>query len=80
MAAEIGLLDQVVSGPDELQAAVDDLRREFNRGGPHAVALAKKALLTGDEPSAFAGCFQGPESREGMAAFVEKRKASWMKG
>ena len=77
-AARIGLVDEVVSGPPELDAAVARLRQSFARGGPRAIALAKRALLTADEPSAFADCFAGEESREGMAAFVEKRKARWM--
>jgi hypothetical protein len=41
--------------------------------------MAKNAFLTGDEPSAFAACFGGCESREGMTAFIVKRKAAWIK-
>jgi len=79
-AKAIGLVDEVVPGEQELDAAVEALRRSLGRGGPHAIAMAKQAFLTGDEPGAFAGCFQAEESREGMTAFVEKRKAAWMEG
>lgn len=79
-AKEIGLVDQVVAEATELDAAIDALRESLARGGPYAIAMAKRAFLTRDEPSAFAGCFEAEESREGMTAFVEKRKAAWMEG
>jgi enoyl-CoA hydratase len=79
-AKGIGLVDEVVAGPQELDGAIEELSRRLARGGPHAIAMAKRAFLTGDEPSAFAGCFGHQESNEGMTAFVEKRKAAWMEG
>lgn len=79
-AGQIGLVDEVVANAEELDAAVDRLRQRFVRGGPRAIATAKRAFLTGDEPAAFRDCFTGDESREGMTAFIEKRKARWMEG
>lgn len=79
-AAQIGLVDEVVADERGLDAAIDRLRQQFTRGGPRAVSLAKQAFLTGDEPAAFGDCFAEGESREGMTAFIEKRKARWMEG
>ena len=79
-AKDVGLVDEVVAGPDELDAAIESLRKSLARGGPYAIAMAKRAFLTGDEPSAFAGCFEAEESQEGMTALVEKRKTAWMEG
>jgi enoyl-CoA hydratase/carnithine racemase len=77
-AYRLGLVDEVVESPDALTHAVDTWRARFVKGGPRAIALAKRAMRTGDEVSAFVACFDETESREGMAAFVEKRKAAWM--
>ncbi|MCP4250915.1 MAG: crotonase [bacterium] len=77
-ALEIGLVDQVVASNHELESAVMAWCRSFVRGGPRAVAAAKRALLTGDEPTAFGDCFGQDESREGTTAFIQKRAANWM--
>ncbi|MFQ5492349.1 MAG: enoyl-CoA hydratase/isomerase family protein [Phycisphaerae bacterium] len=77
-AATIGLVDEVVADGTDLERAVDGWIKWFERGGPRAIGLAKRALLTGDEAGCFAECFAGEESTEGMAAFVEKRAARWM--
>ena len=79
-AAQIGLVDEVVADEQQLDSAIDRFRQQFTRGGPRAVSLAKRAFLTGDEPAAFSDCFADEESREGMTAFIEKRKARWMEG
>lgn len=77
-ALEIGLIDQLVASTEELASAVTVWCRSFVRGGPRAIAAAKRALLSGDEPTAFGDCFGQDESREGTTAFVEKRAANWM--
>jgi enoyl-CoA hydratase len=77
-AYKIGLVDEVVESLDALNTAVYAWRARFVKGGPRAIALAKQAMRTGDEVSAFVACFDEGESREGMGAFVEKRKAAWM--
>lgn len=81
-----GLVTQVVEadGLDEAVAAyVDQLRL----GGPEAVARTKELLrrvpaMTRDESFAWtaevsAGLFTSTEAREGMTAFLEKRKPEW---
>lgn len=77
-AHKLGLVDEVVESLDALNHAVDTWQARFIKGGPQAIALAKRAMRTGDEISAFVACFDEGESREGMAAFIEKRKAAWM--
>jgi enoyl-CoA hydratase len=79
-ANAIGLVDEVAASPEALNEAVESLIKSLVRGGPQAVRLAKRVLLGGEEPEAFRECFIGDESREGMAAFVEKRPAAWVEG
>lgn len=79
-AKSIGLFDEVVPDADALQDAIIKLWGYFDRGSPAAVALVKRALRNGKDVSAFADCFAGPESREGMTAFIEKREPAWTKG
>ncbi|MCH7719819.1 MAG: enoyl-CoA hydratase/isomerase family protein [Planctomycetes bacterium] len=77
-ALQIGLIDEVVSDIADLGPAIERLFESMHRGGPRAIAMVKRALATGDEPAAFAECFAGSESGEGIAAFMEKRPATWM--
>ena len=72
----------------ELEAAVDEEVDMINRGGPHAVVECKKLvrrvpLLNREdgfaETAEWSGrMFRSEEAREGMAAFREKRDASWI--
>ncbi|MHC4697299.1 MAG: enoyl-CoA hydratase/isomerase family protein [Planctomycetota bacterium] len=73
-----GLVDQIVNSVEDLAPRVAAFCKSFKRGAPAAVALAKQALRSGDDLSAFADCFATNDQTEGMAAFVEKRTASWM--
>ncbi len=77
-ALKIGLIDEVVPDTADLGPAIDRLFGSLGRGGPRAIAMAKRAFVTGDESAAFAECFAGAESGEGMTAFMEKRLAAWM--
>ena len=79
-AHDAGIIDAVVPDAGELDAVIAEWIKSFTRGGPHACAMVKKALRTGDETAAFAACFGHGESREGITAFLEKRSPSWMKG
>ena len=79
-ARAYGLVDAVAKDETELDAAIGEMIKEFRRGSPNAISLVKRALRGGDESQAFADCFAHDESREGMAAFVEKRPAVWMEG
>ncbi len=85
-AAEYGLLHRVVA-PEELERAVQEEVEAIARGGPEAIAEAKRlvrtvARLPMDEAFAYAeeriaALFASAEAAEGMAAFVEKRKPRW---
>lgn len=85
-ALEWGLVNRVV--PDaELDAAVAELLGRATRGSRAAKALGKQTLyaqLDRPEQDAYdiavevmASASQLPGAREGMAAFLEKRKPNW---
>jgi methylglutaconyl-CoA hydratase len=86
-ALRIGLVHAVA--PDaSLDAAVEETTSNLVRGGPAALALAKRLLqgldvlapdgrlldLTG---RALADARASPEGQEGLSAFLEKRPPSW---
>jgi len=73
-----GIVDEIVNSAEDLDARVVAFCKSFRKASPSAVALAKRATRDSDDLSAFADCFGKPDAREGMAAFVEKRPASWM--
>jgi methylglutaconyl-CoA hydratase len=86
-ARRIGLLHEVVA-PDELDERIAKLLKQLKSAAPGARAVAKK--LTGDiagrpiddalmteTAELIADVRARPEAREGLSAFLEKRKASW---
>lgn len=86
-AAEVGLINRAVP-PADLDDAVTDLLHELVAGSPGGLATSKQLLRevpTMDRAAAFehtqalsARLFQSPEAAEGIAAFREKRPASWV--
>ena len=86
-AAEVGLVTAAVP-PAELDDAVARYCRALVRGGPLALAGAKQLLRRTPQPTVraeiaelaerSAGYFRSAEGREGMAAYREKRDASWV--
>jgi enoyl-CoA hydratase len=85
-AREIGLVSAVFE-PAELLAKVRAVAEKIAAKGPLAIAAAKRAINAGVdlplaggleiEKGAFAGLFGSHDQREGMRAFVEKRKAEF---
>ncbi|MCZ6889907.1 MAG: enoyl-CoA hydratase-related protein [Gammaproteobacteria bacterium] len=85
-AVEMGFAHRAVP-KDQLHAAVQEEIDMINQGGPIAVVECKKLVrritkLSTEEGFAEAGewsarMFRSDEAAEGMAAFREKRKASW---
>jgi enoyl-CoA hydratase/carnithine racemase len=82
-AADWGLINRAVPEP-ELDAAVQDLIERSTRGSSSSKALGKQAFYAQidlDQPKAYAyavevmaSASQTPDAREGVAAFLEKRK------
>jgi methylglutaconyl-CoA hydratase len=86
-AARIGLLHDVVA-PDQLDERIGQLLRQLKSTAPGARAVAKKvakdiggrpidAALMDEIAMLFADARASREGREGLAAFLEKRKPSW---
>jgi enoyl-CoA hydratase len=85
-ALSIGLVNQVVP-PERLMDACLEMANKIASKGPTAVKLAKKVIDDGIEAELdqgsnlekgrFAECFESGEAKEGMSAFLEKRKPNW---
>jgi len=86
-AQRIGLADHVVDDVDALDEAEQNIRIQVMRCAPGANAMTKELVLatTRLEPQAmldlaaerFAEGMLSDEGREGILAFIEKRKPSW---
>lgn len=85
-ALELGLADKVFPADELLDRAMEDIRR-WATGPTVALGTSKRALIGGlglplreameVERRAFLDCFWSEDAREGVAAFVEKRKATF---
>ena len=86
-ARRIGLLHEVIA-PDELDERISRLVKQLNSAAPGARAIAKKlpgdisarpidGALLSEIAALIADVRARPEAREGLLAFLEKRKASW---
>ena len=88
-ARRIGLIHEVTA-PDALDAAVDGMVESLLANGPRAMAEAKaliravagrpiEASLNADTAARIARIRASVEGREGVAAFLGKRKPDWIK-
>ena len=85
-AEKIGLVDKVVP-PESLTEEVEKLAKKIAGNGPVAVRMAKNVINRGMdcnlqagsyyEAEAFGLCFSSNQPKEGMGAFLEKRKPDW---
>lgn len=86
-AKRIGLLHEVVA-PDELDERITKLLKQLKSAAPGARVIAKKLVgdiagrpidetLMSETAALIADVRARPEAREGLSAFLEKRKASW---
>jgi len=86
-AKRIGLVHEVVTA-DKLDEAVGNMVDHLLKGGPKALAAAKKLIadvsrhplddaLTEETARRIATIRVGAEGREGIAAFLDKRKPEW---
>ncbi len=86
-ALEAGLADFMAADGEGLDAIEAGIRKQVSKCAPHANAVTKGIVLatrhmSRDEVRAyaargFAKCMLGDEGKEGIAAFMEKRKPSW---
>ncbi|KPK63733.1 hypothetical protein AMJ83_05940 [candidate division WOR_3 bacterium SM23_42] len=87
-ALRLGLVNKVVA-PDVLLEEVKSIARKIIEVGPTAVRIAKTVINRGIdanlttansyETEAFSILFSTEEAKEGMTAFLEKRKPNWNK-
>ncbi len=85
-AVQVGLLGRAVPAA-ELDAAVDELCARIADKSPIAVRLGLEALAAQDDlpleealpllRERLAGCLASDDAREGLMAFLEKRKPVW---
>ena len=86
-ALRVGMLSILVE-KDQLDPAIDDLLKHLLAGGPAAHAKIKALIrsvagrrpddaLVAETAKQIAEIRGSPEGREGIAAFLEKRKAAW---
>ncbi len=86
-ALRIGMLSLLVPAAD-LDLRIDDLLKNLLAGGPHAHARIKELIravarrpvddaLIADTARHIAEIRVSPEGKEGIASFLEKRKAAW---
>jgi enoyl-CoA hydratase len=85
-AYRIGLVNKVTK-PEELIPACEEVLKKILKKGPLAIAQAKDAINTGlnmdlesglnYEAQAFGICFATADQKEGMNAFLEKRKPTF---
>ena len=88
-AYRIGLLHEIVPGEDELDEAVGEIVDALLNNGPAALgeckglikAVAARPITTeviADTAACIVRVRSSAEGKEGMAAFLEKRKPSWV--
>jgi enoyl-CoA hydratase len=87
-ALRIGLANKVVP-PDKLMGSAKEMAKKIMNKGPIAIRMTKAVINRGLDSNletakeleieTFALCFSTNEPKDGMIAFLEKRKASWMK-
>jgi isohexenylglutaconyl-CoA hydratase len=87
-AFAIGLADFLAESTDDLEQRLQRVLNEIGRCAPGANAVTKRILFDSLAPDldgvldrasvAFAQQLRGPEGKEGISAFLEKRPASWI--
>lgn len=76
-ALEIGLVEEVVDSPEDLDPVLQKWFKLLDRSSPHAVTRAKRALLHKDEIGEFGKCFVCSDAKEGINAFLKKEDPPW---
>jgi methylglutaconyl-CoA hydratase len=87
-AYDIGLAHEIAERPDEIEFLLHTLLEQVKANGPAAMAASKKlaldltfrpvdAPLMADTAQRIAQTRAGAEAKEGLSAFLEKRKPVW---
>lgn len=87
-AHEIGLVHRVAERPEDVEYLLHTVLKDIAANGPQAMAAAKKLCLdyagremtediVADSAARIAAIRTGEEAKEGLAAFLEKRKPAW---
>jgi enoyl-CoA hydratase len=76
-ALRIGLVDEVVPTPENLDPALARWFAALSAGSPAAITRIKRAMLHDDEVDQFGLCFNCSDTKEGLGAFLEKRPPTW---
>ena len=87
-AARLGLVHEVVA-PEQLDAAIERVVAEVAKGGPDAIAAAKRLIrdlegrpiddmLIDETARRIAALRATAEAREGIGAFLDKRLPAWL--
>jgi Enoyl-CoA hydratase/carnithine racemase len=89
-AQQAGFVRHVYDDTEAMMAAVVEYGERFSRASPQAVRLGRRAFtLLAEMPASQAldaaqllnvPFFLGPDLAEGAAAFLEKRRPSWIEG
>lgn len=90
-ARDIGLVHETVGAVEDMVSVRDRFLKHILNAGPDAVAAAKDLIDTVDGTDINDALMQetacriadrrmSPEGREGLTAFLEKRKPAWIKG
>lgn len=89
-AYRIGLLHELAVNDDAMDEVINDICTALLAAGPNALREAKSLIasvanksineaLVAETAHRIAGVRASEEGREGLAAFLEKRKAAWIK-
>jgi len=89
-AKELGIVNEVYQTKEELLSAARELAVQIQKNAPLAVGLAKRAIVDGFglskedglryEASLFGVAFSTVDAKEGLSAFLEKRKPNYTGG
>jgi len=86
-AKELRIVSQVFKTKDEMIKYAEDVAKQIMKNGPIAIGLAKRAIVDGFdltkedglkyEASLFGVAFSTNDAKEGLTAFLEKRKPEY---
>jgi enoyl-CoA hydratase len=76
-AQACGLVDKVVADDAAMQSTLREWITALRAGSPMALRRIKHAIRNDDEMEQFSQCFCDDDFREGITAFLEKRKPNW---